>query len=133
MKTKLDRKRLFGHRGQILAWLIVTFVALSLPLASRAFAQDKDRVISGAITNLWMGGSGGGGELTIRVGARIPMRFEITEKTQWIGLSGQKLHGYDVGHLEEVHVSVKYHDQTSGRAEAVEVRITEKGFDSNRY
>src|SRR6478672_8738369 len=111
MKTKLYRRSLFGHSGQVIAALMVSFVALSFPIAPRAFAQDQDRVISAVIMNIWISSTCGqttacGGELTIRVG-KTPMRFKITEKTRWIGLSGQKLHDYDVWPLQEVHVSVK--------------------------
>jgi hypothetical protein len=76
METKLNRKRLLGHRGQILAWLIVTFVALSLPLAPRAFAQDPN-VKFGKVTGFH------DSKLELRRGVQT-YTFDTTEKTRWL-------------------------------------------------
>ncbi len=101
MKTKLNRKRLLGHRGQILAWLIVTFVALSLPLAPRAFAQDPYSRTSGLVTFT------DGTRLELEVASHRYMFF-ITGQTHWFGPHPKT----------GMHVKVKW--RTGGTMEVVE-------------
>ena len=47
MKTKMNPKSSFVQSGRVIAWLIVTFFALSIPVTPRAHAQSggpgKDR------------------------------------------------------------------------------------------
>ena len=119
METKLSRKRLLGHRGQILAWLIVTFVALSLPLAPRAFAQDQDGVKNGELRRSPRG------KLILDVDSGT-ITFDTTEKTRWIDWRGQEvsensLKAKSLGRGDRVWV--KWRLGTGGSMEAVEVRL----------
>ena len=111
MKTKLNRKRLFGHRGQILAWLVVTFVALSLPVASRAQSGGPG-VDHGVVMSI------DDAKLDIREGSRTTT-YDTTEKTRWLNKRGQQI---EAGDVVGKKVVVRFRFITDG-IEALEVRI----------
>ena len=111
MKTKLNRKPLFGHRGQILASLVVTFVALSLPVASRAQSGGPG-VDHGMVTSI------DDAKLDIRVGSRTTT-YDTTEQTRWLNKRGQQI---DAGDVVRKKVVVRWRFITGGM-EALEVRI----------
>ena len=124
METKLNRKRLLGHRGQILAWLIVTFVALSLPLAPRAFAQDQGGVQSGELVRHLRGRLV---ELEVRTATGLTrVTYDTTEKTRWSRRDGREISEGDLTALKPgyrgLNVWVKWRLGTGGSMEAVEVR-----------
>jgi hypothetical protein len=109
MKTKL--KSLFGHRGQILASLIVAFVALSLPLASRAQSggPGTDHGVVMSIDDA---------RLDIRDGSHT-RTYTTTGQTQWLNKRGQRV---DAGDVVQKKVAVKFRFATGGM-EAMEVKI----------
>jgi hypothetical protein len=114
MKTKLNRKRLFGHRGQILAWLIVTFVALSLPVASLAQSggPGTDHGIVDSIDDMKLDIRGGDGRRT--------RTYTETDETQWLNKRGQRI---DAGDVVGKMVEVRFRWITGG-SEALSVQIT---------
>ena len=109
MKTKL--KSLFGHRGQILASLIVAFFALSLPLASRAQSggPGNDHGVVMSIDDA---------QLDIRDGSHT-RTYKTNAKTRWLNKNGQPI---DAGDVVQKKVAVKFRFVTGG-IEAMEVKI----------
>src|ERR1700730_16885887 len=114
MKTKLNRKSLFGHSGHLLALLIVTLFALSFPVASPVHAQSggpgRD---AGVVTSI------DDNTLEIRDGSHTTTYVE-TEQTQWLNKRGQRI---DAGDVVGKMVEVRFRWITGG-SEALSVRIT---------
>ena len=96
MKTKMNCKSLFGHSGQLLAWLIVTF-ALSFPVAPRAHAQSGGPgADAGVVTSI------DDAKLDLREGSKT-VTYVTTEETQWLNKRGQRIDAGDVvGKMVEV-------------------------------
>ena len=114
MKTKLNCKSLFGHGGQVLAWLIVTFFALSFPVAPRAHAQSGGPGSdAGVVTSI------DDNRLEIRYGSHTTTYVE-TEQTQWLNQRGQRI---DAGDVVGKMVEVRFRWITGG-SEALSVRIS---------
>ena len=114
MKTKLNRKRLLGHRGQILAWLIVTFFALSLPVASLAQSggPGTDHGIVDSIDDMKLDIRGGDGRHT--------RTYTETDETQWLNKRGQRI---DAGDVVGKMVEVRFRWITGG-SEALSVQVS---------
>jgi hypothetical protein len=120
MKTKLNRKSLFGHSGHLLALLIVTLFALSFPVASPVHAQSggpgRD---AGVVTSI------DDNTLEIRDGSHTTSYVE-TEQTQWLNKRGQRIEAGDVvGKMVEVRFR-----WITGGSEALSVRISSNGSGS---
>jgi hypothetical protein len=114
MKTKLNCKSLFGHSGQVIAWLIGIFFALSFPVAPRAHAQSGGPgADAGVVTSI------DDNRLEIRSGSHTTTYVE-TEQTQWLNKRGQRI---DAGDVVGKMVEVRFRWITGG-SEALSVRIT---------
>jgi len=120
MKTKLNRKSLFGHSGHLLALLIVTLFALSFPVASPVHAQSggpgRD---AGVVTSI------DDNTLEIRDGSHTTTYVE-TEQTQWLNKRGQRI---DAGDVVGKMVEVRFRWITGG-SEALSVQLTSGGGNS---
>jgi len=114
MKTKLNLKSLFGHRAQILASLIVTFVALSFPIAPRAHAQS-----GGPGSAIGVVKSIDDAVLEIRNSAGRTETYTETDNTQWLNSRGQQI---DAGDVVGKKVEIRFRWITGG-SEALSVRI----------
>jgi hypothetical protein len=113
MKTKMNCKSLFGHSGQLLAWLIVTF-ALSFPVAPRAHAQSGGPgADAGLVTSI------DDAKLDLREGSKT-ITYVTTEQTRWLNKRGQQI---DAGDVVGKMVEVRFRWITGG-SEALSVRIT---------
>jgi len=113
MKTNLNCKSLFGHSGQVIAWLIVTFFALSFPVAPPAHAQSGGPgAAAGVVTSI------DDAKLELREGSKT-VTYVTTEETQWLNKRGQRI---DAGDVVEKMVEVRFRWITGG-SEALSVRI----------
>jgi hypothetical protein len=120
MKTKLNRKSLFGHSGQVIAWLIVAFCALSFPFARRAHAQSGGPgADAGVVTSI------DDAKLDLREGSRT-ITYVTTEQTQWLNKRGQRI---DPGDVVGKMVEVRFRWITGG-SEALSVQLTSGGGSS---
>ncbi len=119
-KTKMNRKSLFGHSGQLLAWLIVTF-ALSFPVAPRAHAQSGGPgADAGLVTSI------DDAKLDLREGSKT-ITYVTTEQTQWLNKRGQQI---DAGDVVGKMVEVRFRWITGG-SEALSVQLTSGGSNSS--
>lgn len=110
----MNRKSLFGHSGQIIAWLIVTFFALSFPVAPRAHAQSGGPgADAGVVTSI------DDAKLDIREGSRT-ITYVTTEQTQWLNKRGQRI---DAGNVVGKNVEVRFRWVTGG-SEALSVQLS---------
>jgi hypothetical protein len=114
MKTKMNPKSSFVQSGRVIAWLIVTFFALSIPVTPRAHAQSggpgKDRGVVMSIDDA---------VLEIRDGSHTRSYTE-TDQTRWLNSRGQRI---DAGDVVGKKVEVRWRWITGG-SEALEVKVT---------
>jgi hypothetical protein len=110
----MNRKSLFGHSDQLLAWLVVAFFALSFPGASRVPAQSGGPGSdAGVVTSI------DDNRLEIRSRSHTTTYVE-TEQTQWLNKRGQRI---DAGDVVGKNVEVRFRWITGG-SEALSVRIS---------
>src|ERR1700730_16780235 len=120
MKTKLYRRSLFGHSGQVIAALMVSFVALSFPIAPRAHAQSGGPgADAGVVTSI------DDAKLDLREGSKT-ITYLTTEQKQWLNKRGQRI---DAGGVGGKMVEVRFRWITGG-SEALSVRITSNSSSS---
>lgn len=91
MNTKPNRKPLFAHTVQKLAWLVVACLALAATVAPRAHAQS-----GGPISSVGVVKSIDDMILDIRNSAGKTESFKQTEQTKWLNKRGQKIEPGDV-------------------------------------
>lgn len=121
MKTKRYRRSLFGHSGQVIAALIVSFFALSFPIAPRAHAQSGGPgADAGLVTSI------DDAKLDLREGSKT-ITYVTTDETQWLNKRGQRI---DAGDVVGKMVEVRFRWITGG-SEALSVQITSGGSNSS--
>lgn len=114
MKTKLNHKSGVRQSGQVLAWFVLTFLALSSSVGPRAQAQSGGPGADAGVVK-----SIDDGILEIRSGSHTTQYIE-TDSTKWLDQNGRRI---DAGDTVGKMVEVRFRWVTGG-SEAMSVQIS---------